>query len=46
MVVSFWRNELTHLPIPMAISQRKKIDPEGALWNSVIASTGQPADLR
>jgi len=46
MGVSFWRNELTHLPIPMAISQRKKIDPEGALWNSVIASTGQPADLR
>ena len=42
MVVSFWRNEFTHLPIPMAISQRKKIDPEGLLWNSVIASTGQP----
>jgi 6-phosphofructokinase 1 len=42
MVVSFWRNEFTHVPIPMAISQRKKIDPEGVLWNSVIASTGQP----
>ena len=42
MVVSFWRNEFTHLPIPMAISQRKKIDPDGLLWNSVLASTGQP----
>jgi 6-phosphofructokinase 1 len=46
MVVSFWRNEFTHLPIPMAISQRKKIDPDGALWSSVVASTGQPRDLR
>ncbi len=46
MVVSFWRNEFAHLPIPMAISERKKIDPDGLLWNSVIASTGQPRDLR
>jgi 6-phosphofructokinase 1 len=46
MVVSFWRNEFTHVPIPMAISQRKKIDPDGALWSSVVASTGQPRDLR
>jgi 6-phosphofructokinase 1 len=46
MVVSIWRNEFTHLPIPMAISQRKKIDPNGALWNSVVLCTGQPKDLR
>jgi 6-phosphofructokinase 1 len=46
MVVSFWRNEFTHLPIPMAISERKKIDPDGLLWNSVLASTGQPGNLR
>jgi 6-phosphofructokinase 1 len=46
MVVSFWRNEFTHVPIPMAVSERKKIDPNGALWNSVIACTGQPKDLR
>ena len=46
MAVSFWRNELTHVPIAMAVSQRKKIDPVGALWNSVIACTGQPRDLR
>ena len=45
MVVSFWRNEFTHLPIPMAVSRRKRIDPDGALWSSVIASTGQPKDL-
>ena len=46
MVVSFWRGEFTHLPIPMAVSERKKIDPDGLLWSSVLASTGQPKDLR
>jgi 6-phosphofructokinase 1 len=46
MAVSFWRNEFTHVPIPMAVSQRKKIDPDGFLWSSVVASTGQPRDLR
>ena len=28
------------------VSERKKIDPEGALWNSVVTSTGQPRDMR
>ncbi len=46
MVVGFWRNSFTHVPIPLAVSQRRKIDPLGWLWNSVLAATGQPADLR
>ncbi len=46
MVVSFWNHQFTHVPISLAVSERKKIDPEGALWNSVITSTGQPSDMR
>jgi len=46
MVVSFWNHQFTHVPIPLAVSRRKKIDPEGALWTSVLASTGQPRDMR
>ena len=46
MVVGFWNHQFTHVPISLAASQRKKIDPEGTLWNSVLASTGQPQDLR
>jgi len=42
MVVSFWNHQFTHVPISLATSRRKKIDPEGVLWNSVLASTGQP----
>ena len=37
MVVSFWNHQFTHVPIALAASERKKIDPEGALWNSVLA---------
>jgi 6-phosphofructokinase 1 len=46
MVVGFWNHQFTHVPIGLAASARKRIDPEGALWNSVLASTGQPKDLR
>jgi 6-phosphofructokinase 1 len=42
MVVSFWNHQFTHVPMSLAASQRKKVDPEGALWSSVLASTGQP----
>ena len=46
MVMSFWNEKFTHVPITQAVSKRKKIDPEGWLWSSVLASTGQPKDLR
>jgi 6-phosphofructokinase 1 len=46
MVVSFWNHQFTHVPISLAVSERKKIDPEGALWTSVVTSTGQPRDMR
>ncbi len=46
MVVSFWSHQFTHVPISLAVSKRKKIDPEGALWSSVLASTGQPREMR
>ncbi len=46
MVVGFWSHQFTHVPIAVATSARKKVDPEGALWSSVLASTGQPRDMR
>jgi 6-phosphofructokinase 1 len=45
MVVSFWNSQFTHVPISLAVSERKKIDPEGPLWSVVLASTGQPRDM-
>ena len=45
MVVGDWGGEFTHVPIPMAVVRRKKIDPDGWAWSSVLASTGQPRTL-
>ncbi|NJC88859.1 MAG: ATP-dependent 6-phosphofructokinase [Desulfuromonas sp.] len=42
MVVGLWNHQFTHVPIALATSARKKLDPEGWLWSSVLASTGQP----
>jgi 6-phosphofructokinase 1 len=45
VVVGYWKNAFTHVPIRLAVSRRKQIDPEGRLWSSVLASTGQPRDM-
>ena len=45
MMVGFWNHEFTHVPIPLAVSERKKMDPGGRIWSSVLASTGQSAEL-
>jgi 6-phosphofructokinase 1 len=42
MVVGNWNHQGTHVPISLAVSQRKKLDPEGWIWHSVLAITGQP----
>ena len=42
MMVGFWNYRFTHVPIPLAISTRKRIDPQSWLWNNILASTGQP----
>ena len=45
MLVGFWNHQFTHVPLAVTISERKRIDPAGALWSSVLASTGQPQDM-
>jgi len=45
MLVGYWNGEYTHVPIPLAVSKNKRIDPKGRLWSSVLESTGQPSDM-
>jgi 6-phosphofructokinase 1 len=45
MAVGNWSHQGTHVPICMAVSQRKKLDLEGWIWNGVLAITGQPRHL-
>jgi len=46
MLVGYWNDQFTHVPIRMAVSRRKQIDPHGRLWSDVLSSTGQPRDLK
>lgn len=45
MVVGYWKNMFTHVPIALAVSERKRIDPRSKLWKNVLASTGQPEEM-
>ncbi len=41
IVVGHFKGEFTHLPIEVATSKRKTLDPDSELWMSVIDATGQ-----
>jgi 6-phosphofructokinase 1 len=43
LIIGLWNDRFVHVPIPLATSHRKTVDPEGDLWKAVIATTGQPA---
>ncbi|MGR3319660.1 MAG: ATP-dependent 6-phosphofructokinase [Candidatus Anammoxibacter sp.] len=42
MIIGVRNNVFIHVPIGTAIKERKHVNPEGSLWQSVISSTGQP----
>lgn len=39
MVVGHWNSKFTHVPIALATRERKKIETNRALWNSVLSVT-------
>jgi 6-phosphofructokinase 1 len=45
IIIGFWNQRFTHVPISLAVSERKKIDPEGEIWSIVLSLTGQPRDM-
>jgi 6-phosphofructokinase 1 len=45
MLVSNWKGEFTHVPIRLAVSSRKRIDPNGRFWNTVLSCVGQPREM-
>ena len=46
MVVGYWMRSFTHVPIPLAVSERRRVDPHGWAWGSLLTSTGQPRDMQ
>jgi 6-phosphofructokinase 1 len=45
-VIGNWNGQFTLLPIPITVSERKKIDVEGELWWNVLEATGQPIQMK
>ena len=45
MVVARWHHRYVHLPMSLVTRGRRKVDPSGDLWRSVIEATGQPVRM-
>jgi 6-phosphofructokinase 1 len=45
MVIARWHQSYVHLPMSLVTRGRRKVDPAGDLWRSVVESTGQPARM-
>lgn len=45
MVVGRWHGHYVNLPTELTTSGRKRVDPTGDLWTSVLESTGQPVRM-
>lgn len=46
MVIGLWNNMYTMVPIELATSKRKMIDPASRFWHDVIDTTGQPYSMK
>ncbi len=45
LLVALMREEYVHLPLNAAVS-RRKIDPQANIWQRVLETTGQPAEMQ
>ena len=41
MIIGHWNNFFVHVPIPMTAGKRKRVNPNGKLWQTVLEATGQ-----
>lgn len=45
MVVGYRNDHYVHLPMSLVTRERKKVDPKGRLWATVLETTGQPVEM-
>lgn len=45
MMVSYWNQHFVHVPLAMAVDERRQLDPLGEVWQSVLEATGQPVSM-
>jgi 6-phosphofructokinase 1 len=46
MVVGRWHGHYVNLPISVVTVRRRKVNPQGDLWLTVLEATGQPAEFK
>lgn len=45
LVIGRWNNLYTHVPIELAISKRKHLDPYSIFWHNLMTATRQPVEI-
>ncbi len=45
MIVGLINDRFVHIPMKIAVSRRKRVDPDGPLWRDVVESTHQPVRM-
>ncbi len=45
LVIGYLHGVFIHVPTGLIVSQQKQLEPEGLLWQAVLAATGQPAQF-
>jgi len=46
LLIGLWHSSFVHIPIGIAIKERKRVDPEGSLWRDLLETTRQPIVMR
>lgn len=41
LLIGLWHNHLIHVPLEVSTGEKKRLSPQGELWSSVLALTGQ-----
>jgi 6-phosphofructokinase 1 len=43
--LGLWNGHFVHVPMKLAVGERRRVDPWSLLWQSVLDNTGQPRNL-
>jgi 6-phosphofructokinase 1 len=42
VMIGLWHNVYVHVPIAAVCARKKRLDPQGGVWQTVLEATGQP----
>jgi 6-phosphofructokinase 1 len=46
LVIGYWHGVYVHVPLMLAVRERKRIRPDGSLWRQILEVTGQPVSMK